>query len=429
MRPPLGMQNIMDRRQFIAHLAASGAASLAVGTGLADAVADTMTSQSALDVAAANRELAQHRIRRIEWRRFRDRFPRSIGPNSRGRSVGQGGGFIVCMVTTGRDVTGWCMAGGKPMDSSRFIGTRVGDLFDVGQGIADDVPQWLDKTLHDLAERILNLPVWRMIGGAGAREVLLYSGAIYMEDVVPEDRPRGIRAVLDACLQDYEAGYRAFKLKIGRGRKWMDRGKGLQRDIEVTRSVHEHFSDCRVLVDANDAFTLEEACRYVTAVADCNLYWIEEAFEEDADSYRRLREVMEKVGCKALIAGGEARREQAQPPTAYGGYTQAFIDRLYELAEEKLVDLFVLDLDIVGFSRWRRVMPQLRKAGVQASPHAWMWTMRTHQTARLAAGVGNIPIVEGISGQAPGIDFSAYRMRVGNLIVPDEHGFGFRIEK
>jgi hypothetical protein len=51
------------------------------------------------------------------------------------------------------------------------------------------------------------------------------------------------------------------------------------------------------------------------------LYWIEEAVEEDADSYRRLRQIMDKVGCKALIADGEARREQAQPPTAYGGYT------------------------------------------------------------------------------------------------------------
>ena len=418
---------IMDRRQFIAHLAASGAATLAVGTGLAEAVADAKTTQSKLDPAAANRELAQHRIKKIEWRRFRDRFPRNIGPNSRGRPVGQGGGFITCLVTTDREVTGWCMAGGKPMDSSRFVGTPVGDLFDVRQGIADDVPWWLDKTLHDLAARILNLPVWRMIGGAGPREVLLYGGAIYMEDVVPEDHPRGVKAVLDVCRQDYESGYRAFKLKIGRGRKWMERDKGLQRDIEVTRAVHEHFPDCRVLVDANDAFTVEEACKYVTAVADCDLYWIEEAFEEDIDSYRRLREAMEKVACKALIADGEARREQAHPPTAYGGYTQAFIDRLYALAEKKLVDLFVLDLDIVGFSRWRRVMSQLKEAGVQASPHAWMWTMRTHQTAQLAAGVGNIPIVEGIPGRARGIDYSAYKMRAGKLVMPDEPGFGFRL--
>jgi L-alanine-DL-glutamate epimerase-like enolase superfamily enzyme len=158
------------------------------------------------------------------------------------------------------------------------------------------------------------------------------------------------------------------------------------------------------------------------------LYWIEEPFEENADGYRRLREEMEKVGCKALLADGEARRRQADPPTAYGGYVQEFTDRLYRLAEQKLLDLFVLDLDIVGFSRWRRVMPELVKAGVAASPHAWMWTMRTHQTAQLAAGVGNIPIVEGIPGRAPGIDYSAYKMRDGKLVMPEEPGFGFRLE-
>jgi L-alanine-DL-glutamate epimerase-like enolase superfamily enzyme len=258
--------------------------------------------------------------------------------------------------------------------------------------------------------------------------VILYSGAIYMEDMVPEGRPRGIEAVLAACRQDHEAGYRAFKLKIGRGRKWMERHEGLKRDIEVTRAVAERFDDCRVLVDANDAYTVEEACQYVAAVADCNLYWFEEPFEENADGLRRLREAMAKSGCKALIADGEARHEQADPPTRYGGYTQKFVDRLYRLAEEKLVDLFVMDLDIVGFSRLRRAMPELVEAEVKASPHAWMWCMRTHQTAQLAAGVGNVPIVEGIPGRTPGIDYSAYRMHEGKLVMPDEPGFGFRLE-
>jgi len=33
-----------------------------------------------------------------------------------------------------------------------------------------------------------------------------------------------------------------------------------------------------VLVDANDAYTVADMIRYVQAVADCNLYWIEEPF-------------------------------------------------------------------------------------------------------------------------------------------------------
>lgn len=35
----------------------------------------------------------------------------------------------------------------------------------------------------------------------------------------------------------------------------------------------------------------------------------------------------------------------------------------------KLVDVLVLDLGIVGFTRWRQLMPELAKAGIKASPH------------------------------------------------------------
>ena len=39
----------------------------------------------------------------------------------------------------------------------------------------------------------------------------------------------------------------------------MPRKEGLRREIEVTHSVKEQFPDCRILVDANDAFTVDEA--------------------------------------------------------------------------------------------------------------------------------------------------------------------------
>jgi D-galactarolactone cycloisomerase len=299
----------------------------------------------------------------------------------------------------------------------------------VNVGTSDDAPWWLETPLYDLVGNILDMPVYEMIGGAGPREVPLYSGAIYFEDLMPKDKPRGIAAVLDACKQDYDAGYRAFKLKIGRGHKLMPRDEGLKRDIEVTRRVRERFGNCGLLVDANDGYTVEEAIQYVQAVADCDLYWIEEPFEENRDGLKRLREAMSRAGCKAFIADGEARHNRANPPTAYGGYTNQFIDRLYAMAALKLVDVFLLDLGIVGFTRWRRIMADLVKAGVRASPHTWMWTPRPYYAAQLAAGVGNVCIVEGIPGKAEGIDYSAYKIKNGRLVMPRTPGFGLKLEK
>ncbi len=416
----------MDRRSFLQQAFAGGALTTTMRHKLR---AQSDASEFPLDIAAANRKLANHRIVSIESRRVRDRFPRSVGPNAKGRPVGRGGSNKARIVTTDGGVTGWCLGGGQKIDPTPFIGTKVGDMFDVERGISPCVPQWLDKTLHDLAARILELPVWKMLGARGNREVWLYSGAIYMDDVVPADRPAGVEAVLRACRQDYRAGYRAFKLKIGRGAKWMERRAGLERDILVTHEVRNAFPDCRILVDANDSYDVDEAAKYITAVADCDLYWIEEAFQENVDDYRRFREALDRVDCDAFIADGEARRERAgNNPTRFGDYSAAFVDRMFHLAEEKLVDIFVMDLDIVGYSRWRRVMPELVAAGITASPHAWMWCLRTHHTAQLAGGVGNIPIVEGIPGTTGGVDTSNYTMRDGKLVLPDSPGFGLELE-
>jgi L-alanine-DL-glutamate epimerase-like enolase superfamily enzyme len=72
-------------------------------------------------------------------------------------------------------------------------------------------------------------------------------------------------------------------------------------------------------------------------------------------------------------------------------------------------------------------MPDLVKAGVQASPHTWMWTPRTYYAAQLAAGAGNVCIVEGIPGKAKGVDYSAWVMKDGKLVAPDASGFGLAI--
>ena len=72
-------------------------------------------------------------------------------------------------------------------------------------------------------------------------------------------------------------------------------------------------------------------------------------------------------------------------------------------------------------------MPALVEASVKASPHTWMWTPRPYYAAQLACGVGNVAIVEGIPGKAQGLDYSAYTIRDGKLIMPNTSGFGLKL--
>lgn len=415
----------MQRRDCL-KLAAVGCAHLLGGCR---ASRDTSTSQPPGEDAhtsLAGRRLGEHRIAKIETRWLHDRFPRMVGANAKLKPVGRGGRYQIGIITTDQSAAGWAMCHAEHDELQQFVGTRISDLFDLEQG-ASEAAQPLELVLYDLVGHILQRAVWKMLGAHGPRVIPLYSGAIYFDDLLPVDKPRGIAGVLASCQQDYDVGYRAFKLKIGRGFKHMPRQQGLRRDIEITRAVREHFQDCRILVDANDGYTVDEMIGYVQAVADCGLYWIEEPFRENRPKLKKLRDHMAKTGCRALIADGEYRVTKAWPMTRYGGYTQEFIDRLYELAAEKLVDVFVLDLGIVGYTRWRRVMPELVRAGVLASPHTWAWSPRTYYAAHLAAGVGNVPVVEGIPARAEGIDYGAYTMEKGNLLMPNSPGFGLEL--
>ncbi len=99
------------------------------------------------------------------------------------------------------------------------------------------------------------------------------------------------------------------------------------------------------------------------------------------------------------------------------------VNRLYELAEKGLVDVFLLDLGIVGFTRWRNIMPKLIDANVLASPHTWCWPIRPRYVAQLGAGVGNVVCVEGIPGETSDLDYSNYKIVDGDMIVPDLPGF------
>ncbi len=413
----------MNRRTFVKSLIIGGAGLLAMND-----IGKTLGNgqSGSLGKSAAARTLSEHRIAKMEVRRLPNRYLRFVGRNAFGKPSGRGGSRKIRIITTNKGATGWSQSWWPEEEVQKFIGVRLSDVFDLEYGVPEEAFP-LDQPLYDLVGNILGKPVYELMGSKGTREVPIYSGAIYFDDLEPPENPRGVAGVLASCQQDYDVGYRAFKLKIGRGFKWMPREEGNRRDIEVTQAVHEHFPDCKVLVDANNGYTVEDFLDYVTATKDCDLFWIEEPFRENRDDLLKLRERMDKVGCKALIAEGEAQTERGDPMPGYGGYSQPHIETLFALAAEKLVDVFLLDLNSLGFSRWRDVMPELMRAGVQASPHTWASSLRSYYTAQLAAGVGNVVIVEGIPGTVESVDLSAYKLVDGKIVVPDIPGFGLLI--
>jgi D-galactarolactone cycloisomerase len=212
---------------------------------------------------------------------------------------------------------------------------------------------------------------------------------------------------------DYALGYRAFKLKIGRGHKWMEAEPGLARDIEVTRRVREAFPDCAILVDANDGYTIDGFLRYLEAVKDCGLFWVEEPFPEEAEGLSRLKAFLREHSPNTRIADGESRPD---------------LEALMPLARDGLIDVLIMDIAGFGLTSWRRLMPDVKATCVLASPHTWGEPLKTFYTAQLAGGLGNVLTVEGIPFASDDIDSNAYGLEEGLLHLPtDEPGFGLSL--
>lgn len=374
-------------------------------------------------------DLHHHVLTAIERRPFQRRYPREIGWNAQGGPHGRERTVHACRLTTDQGATGWAFAAAEPDPrEAGLIGRRIGDLFDPMAGTRPEALS-LDLPLHDLAGRILGQPVWRMLGAHGGATVPVYDASIYFDDLHPGGTDPGVAALLAACAAGVAAGHAHFKLKIGRGHRYMDRATGDARDIEVTRLVREAHPHARILVDGNDGYSPEGIIAYLEAVAGCRLYWIEEPFIEAADGLRRLREAVDRFSPATLIADGESRNGRLQePPGTTGKWQPSHLDELMDLAGQRLIDVLLMDVGALGFTAWRRILPGIRALGAQASPHAWSEPFKTCYAAQLACGLGGVPMVEGVPGCVDGVDDTGYRLRGGILGLPETPGFGLGID-
>lgn len=359
-------------------------------------------------------ELSYHKVVEIRTIKIRNRFTRLNGKNAFRAEHGYGEEFMIKELLTDQGAKGWGYFPGSLLNVDKscddfLIGRKVSEVFHPAVGVTDDSVLSFDFALHDLAGNILKLPVFRMLGAGGCNPVDCYDGAILIDDLSPDDAPRGLKGILEECEADYALGYRDFKLKIGRAPIWMDWESGIKRDIEVTRMVREFYPEAKLMVDANSVYSLENMKKYVDGVADCKLYWIEEPFIENEEDDRRLKEYLNEKSPGTMIADGEANPQ---------------IPQLISMAEKGILDVLQMDIAGFGFTKWRRLLPELAQKKIKISPHNWGLKLKTHYTASIAAAYPYTPTIEGVLDETEGINFEGYKLNKGKMCIPDAPGYG-----
>jgi L-alanine-DL-glutamate epimerase-like enolase superfamily enzyme len=143
------------------------------------------------------------------------------------------------------------------------------------------------------------------------------------------------------------------------------------------------------------------------------VFWLEEAFHEDASFYRALREWLQANNLQTLIADGEG---DASP-------------HLLRWANEGLVDVIQYDIGGYGFSNWLRLGKQLDTAKVRSAPHHYGGHFGNYAAGHLAGAIENFTFVEWDECATPGLGGSAYAVSEGEVVLPNAPGWGLQLDE
>ena len=146
----------------------------------------------------------------------------------------------------------WAMLTAK----TEVLAIQSGERGPLAQAIAG-----VDIALWDLASRKAKQPLWQMLGGRSPQIPVYASG-------LNPDSPERLARIRQ------QQGHRAFKLKVG---------FGCERDLANLAALRGALgAEARLMVDANQAWNLEQAIDIAPRLSQFDLHWLEEPLRADA---------------------------------------------------------------------------------------------------------------------------------------------------
>lgn len=366
------------------------------------------------------------RLVRVEWATLEGQRPWSLGKNARLPAHGNRISVPICRLTTSEGARGF--GPGQPGIDLVYeaLGLPLARLFSKESGTR---PEWraMDYALWDMASKQVGLPVhevvrkWSsvtngtegvMAEARGVSAVPCYDTSLYFEDL--EEEPNRLEVIVERAQASYERGHRAFKIKVGRGGRWMDPVEGLERDVAVVGAVREALGrESSLFADANNGFTFNGAREFLKRSSSANLAWLEEAFNEDSVLLRALREWMMEEGLGVAVADCES----ASPEDAL------------QLASSGVLDIVQCDILRTSFTGWLALGSELDRLGVGSAPHHFGAFFGNFITGHLAGAVKGLRYVEWDEVRVPGLSAAGYDLSEGKVLLSDLSGFGIELDE
>ena len=246
----------------------------------------------------------------------------------------------------------------------------------------------IDAAAWDIRGKALGQPVWRLMGGFRDRVPVSANWGVQSG---PERETLAQRA---AALVN--RGFRALKFQLG----FLDRDAGLAH-MRLMREIVGN--DIRLIVDANQQWTVKHAIAMGTALAEYDPYWIEDPVA--AHDYAGLRQVTDAL--KTRICAGEVYQT---------------VPQFRRLLEERATDQVMIDLDL-GLTGFLKVAHLAEAYGLPVVNHL--------ASEILAHGVAAVPngLIVGFYPWAQPLFITPARIENGQLCMPQTPGLGLELDE
>ena len=321
-------------------------------------------------------------------------------------------------LTTDDGASGFGLGQTTAQAAQALLGAPLQELVSSDGPVREDTGEF-EFALWDLLGQRSHQPVYQLAARADIQlseplRVPCYDTSLYFDDLHLDSDQAGAALIAEEARFGYDHNHRNFKIKVGRGARYMPLEAGIKRDIAVIKAVREAVGPAaKIMIDANNGYNLNLAKRVLAETADCRVFWLEEAFQEDPELYAELHRWLEAEGIATLIADGEGWAAAALLDWARAGH----------------VDVIQYDIFSHGFSHWLRTGAQLDEWGVRAAPHHYGRHLGNYISGHLATALQGFTFVEWDEATTPGIDASAYRVDEGQVVIPDAPGFGLKLDE
>jgi len=236
-------------------------------------------------------------------------------------------------------------------------------LRDHGQkGMPIQALSGIDIALWDIAGKVTNMSISRLIGGRFRESIPVYGYGMML-------RREDVDSLADRFYEEAQAiksmGFVATKMKVG---------LGPEKDIRLAGAVRKGIGDgFPFMVDANHCYTSSDALYVGRALEEMNAFWFEEPVPpEDLEGYLELKSVLD-----IKIAGGEAEFTR-------WGWRNILQKRCVDLAQPEVCALG-------GISEYLKVLAMAHAHFVPVVNHVWGSAIAVATNLQLLAAMPPLP--------------------------------------